>query len=165
MSGERREKLYGLAAEALEALKERGLTLATAESTLGGLIGDLLTDVPGSSAAYKGSAVVYHNDLKVRIGVPEQTLTDYGAVSQAAAEAMARAVREWSGAGVGLAETGIAGPGGGTEERPAGLFHVALAANELVIAERHVFPFDRRGNKEACAEAALRLLLRYLSES
>jgi PncC family amidohydrolase len=141
------------------------LTLATAESTTGGLIGHLLTEVPGSSAAYAGGAAAYHNRLKERIGVPLGVLKEHGAVSSQTAEAMAVGVRDWAGTSLGLAETGIAGPTGGTPERPKGLFHIALADGERVVRERHVFGGDRSENKMRCAEAALRLLLRYLSES
>lgn len=124
----------------------------------------MLTEVPGSSAAYAGGAGAYHNRLKERIGVPANVLKELGAVSPEAAEAMATCVREWAATSLGLAETGIAGPAGGTAERPVGLFHIALADGERVVSERHVFGDDRSDNKKRCAEAALRLLLRYLSE-
>lgn len=152
-------------ADAIVALKERGLTLATAEATTGGLIGHLLTEVPGSSAAYAGGAAAYHNRLKQRIGVSANVLKEHGAVSREAAEAMAAGVRDWAGTSLGLSETGIAGPTGGTAERPVGLFHIALADGERIVSERHVFSGNRSGNKMRCAQAALRLLLRYLSES
>jgi len=121
--------------------------------------------VPGCSAAYAGGAATYYNRLKEQIGVPAAVLKEHGAVSQEAAEALATGIRDWANTDMGLAETGIAGPTGGTPERPAGLFHIALADGERVISERHVFHRDRSGNKLRSAEAALRLLLRYLSES
>lgn len=92
-------------------------------------------------------------------------LKQHGAVSREAAEALASAVRTWAGTTLGLAETGIAGPAGGTPERPAGLFYIALTDGERVVNERHMFDGARSENKMRCAEAALRLLLRYLSES
>lgn len=125
----------------------------------------MLTEIPGSSAAYAGGAAAYHNRLKERIGVPAGVLKEHGAVSQESAEAMAAGVRDWAGASLGLAETGIAGPTGGAPERPVGLFHIALADGERIVSERHVFGGERSENKRLCAEAALGLLLRYLSES
>lgn len=97
--------------------------------------------------------------------MPADVLKEHGAVSREAAEALAAGVREWAGTGLGLAETGIAGPAGGTAERSAGLFHIALADGDGVVSERHVFDGNRSENRTRCAEAALRLLLRYLSES
>ncbi|MEX0682690.1 MAG: CinA family protein [Dehalococcoidia bacterium] len=158
MSGPERESLSRLAADAVAALKARGFTIATAEATTGGLIGHLLTEVPGSSAVFVGGVAPYWNNLKEAIGVPAAVLRDHGAVSAEVAEALARAVRDWSGARIGLAETGIAGPGGGSEGRPAGLFYIALATEAGVTSERHEFPHDRAGNRCACAEAALRIL-------
>lgn len=146
-------------------MKSRGLTLGTAEATTGGLIGHLLTEVPGSSAAYAGGAATYDNRLKEQIGVPAEVLKEHGAVSAEAAEALACGVREWAGTSLGLAETGIAGPTGGAEDRPVGLFYIALSDGERTVSERHVFGDDRSENKRRCAEAALRLLLRYLSET
>jgi PncC family amidohydrolase len=147
------------AAEAVEALKAKGLTVATAEATTGGLIGNLLTSVPGSSAVFVVAVAPYWNDVKMRLGVPESVLKEHGAVSAEAAEALAVAVREWSGAALGIAETGIAGPGGGSEDRPVGLFFVALADENGVSSQRFQFPHDRAGNRLACAEAALHVLI------
>lgn len=147
------------AAKAVAALKERGLTVATAEATCCGLIGELLTSVPGSSAVFVGGVAPYSNRVKQKIGVPAGVLREHGAVSAEAAEALAAAVREWAGADVGLAETGIAGPGGGVPKRPVGLFFIAVATAEGVRSERFVFGGDRARNREACAEAALGMLI------
>jgi PncC family amidohydrolase len=152
-----------LAAEAVAALKAKGLTVATAEATTGGLIGHELTSVPGSSAVFVIAVAPYRNAVKVRLGVPEAVLAEHGAVSAQAAEALALAVRGWSGAAIGLAETGIAGPGGGSEGRPVGLFYIALADASGVRSERFQFEGDREGNRHACAQAALRLLIEYVS--
>jgi len=144
-------------------LRSRRLTLATAESSVGGLIGHLLTDVPGSSRAYVGGAVAYHNRLKEAIGVRSEALTDYGAVSDRVAEEMAVSVRRWGGTSLGLAETGIAGPKSASETRPAGLFFIAVASEDRVTSERYQFDGDDRSqNKLRCAEEALQLLLRYV---
>ncbi len=153
------ESANPLAAEAVAALKATGLTVATAEATTGGLIGHQLTGVPGSSAVFVIGVAPYWNEVKVRLGVPEAVLREHGAVSAEAAEALAIAVRNGSGADIGLAETGIAGPGGASEERPVGLFYIAIADGKGVTSQRFKFKDDRTGNRLACAEAALRLLV------
>lgn len=162
MSGQG-ESANPLAAEAVAALKAKGLTVATAEATTGGLIGHQLTSVPGSSSVFVVSVAPYWNEVKVRLGVPEAVLREHGTVSTEAAEALAVAVRNWSGAEIGLAETGIAGPSGGTEERPVGLFYIAMADGQGVTSQRFEFKDDRAGNRLACAEAALRMLVASVS--
>lgn len=162
MSGPVPDALNQLAADAVAALGVRDITLATAEATTGGLIGHLLTDIPGSSRVFRGGVAPYANSLKRQIGVPASVLEEHGAVSREAAEALATAVREWAGTAIGLAETGIAGPGGGGTDRPAGLFWIALADSDGVRSERFVFDGDRSANRQACAEEALRLLLEAL---
>lgn len=152
-----------LAARVVARMTELGLTLATAEATTGGLIGHLLTEVPGSSKVFRGGVAPYANWLKRQIGVPEPILKEHGAVSREAAEALASAVRNWAGTNIGLAETGIAGPGGAGPERPAGLFWIALADEDGVRSARYVFDGDRTENRQACAKAALRTLLEALS--
>jgi len=159
LSGPESEAANPLPAEAIAALKAKGLTVATAEATTGGLIGHQLTAVPGSSSVFVIGVAPYWNEVKVRLGVPEAVLREHGAVSAEAAEALAVAVRKWSGADIGLAETGIAGPGGASAERPVGLFYIAIADGKNVTSERFEFKNDRSGNRLACAEAALRLLL------
>jgi nicotinamide-nucleotide amidase len=159
LSGHEPGSLSRLAAEAVAALAERGLTVATAEATTGGLIGHAITDVPGSSRVFVITVAPYWNEVKVRLGVPESVLKEHGAVSREACEALAVAVRNWSGAAIGLAETGIAGPTGGSNERPVGLFYIALADGKGVRSERFEFAADRSGNRHACAEEALRLLI------
>lgn len=163
MSGIESENANPLAAEAVAALKAKGQTLATAEATTGGLIGHQITGVPGASSVFVIGVAPYWNEVKVRLGVPEAVLREHGAVSVEAAEALAIAVRNWSGADIGLAETGIAGPGGTSEKRPAGLFYVAIADDNGVTSQRFDFKNDRSGNRLACAEAALRLLVASLS--
>jgi nicotinamide-nucleotide amidase len=125
-------------------LKDKGLTIACAESCTGGLIGHRLTDVPGSSAYFLESAVVYGDRAKTRrLGVPKALIEKHGAVSGAVAKAMAAGVRRTSGADIGLAVTGIAGPGGGTARKPVGLVYIALARSQGVAVARHIF-FGRR---------------------
>lgn len=162
MSGTGPGALNRLAADAVARLRERGLTVSTAEATTGGLIGHLLTSVPGASAAFRGGVAPYSNHAKRQIGVPDAVLREHGAVSREAAEALAVAVREWAGADVGIAETGIAGPGGGVPERPVGLFWIAVADAGGARSVRYEFGGDRTENQRACAESALRLLLEYV---
>ena len=165
MSGHEIESANPLAAEAVAALKAKGLTVATAEATTGGLLGHQITAVPGSSSVFVIGVAPYWNEVKVRLGVPEAVLREHGAVSAEAAEALATAVRNWSGADIGLAETGVAGPGGTSEKRPAGLFYVAIADGNGVTSQRFEFKDDRTGNRLACAEAALRLLVGHVQAS
>lgn len=152
------DELSRLAAEAVAALKERGLTIATAEATTGGLIGHLLASIPGSSAVFRGSVAPYSNAMKRAIGVPAEVLEEHGAVSQEAAVALATAVRNWAGADIGLAESGMAGPTG----REPGLFWIALVSTDSAEGERYKFDGDRLANQHACAKSALNLVLAHL---
>lgn len=146
-------------------LQDRGRTLATAESCTGGLVGHRLTNVPGSSAHYLGGVICYANAVKATLlQVPWDLLEQQGAVSDAVARQMARGVRGLLGADIGIAVTGIAGPGGGTAEKPVGLVYIALAAEGVEICERHRWPYDRQGNKEASAQRALQMVLEYLQK-
>ena len=143
-------------------MKREGHTVAAAESCTGGLILSALTDVAGSSAYVEGGLVTYSNDAKMqRLGVREATLIEFGAVSEATAREMALGVRGVFQTDYALSVTGIAGPGGGTDEKPVGLTYIGLAGPaDLLSVERHVWDRDRIGNKLASAEAALRQLLR-----
>jgi PncC family amidohydrolase len=146
-----------------QRLSEQRLTLALAESCTGGLIGHHITNVPGSSEYFMGGVVAYAYDAKERVlGVHHHTLYDHGAVSEETALAMARGARRLLMTDVALSVTGIAGPGGGTPEKPVGLVYIALSARDAERCERYVWPHDRPGNKEASANAALTLLLEYL---
>ena len=146
-------------------LQRRGVTLAVAESCTGGLIGHRMTNVPGSSAYYQGSITAYSYDAKELIlHVRHDTLYQYGAVSEQTAREMAQGVRRAFRADVGLAVTGIAGPGGGMPEKPVGLVYIALATPDGEWVERRVWTGNRLENKEHSAEAALDLLCRYLED-
>ena len=141
------------------------LTLATAESCTGGLIGHRLTNVAGSSAYYPGGVVAYDNTVKVGLlSVAEPVLAAHGAVGEETARAMAEGVRARLGADLGLATTGIAGPGGGTPKKPVGLAYLALATDSGTQVRRVMFPWDRVGNKEAIAQAALTMTWEWLKE-
>jgi nicotinamide-nucleotide amidase len=154
-------------AEALgRALSVKGLSLAAAESCTGGLIGHELTQVPGSSAYFKGAVVAYDNEVKTRLlGVGAALLASVGAVSEEVSRAMARGAREALGADVGIATTGIAGPSGGTEAKPVGLVHFAVAtrAGEAHL-ERLFRGYDRTRIKRASAWTAMRLALDAIRE-
>jgi PncC family amidohydrolase len=146
-------------------MQQQDLSLATAESSTGGLLAHRITNAPGSSAYYLGGFVAYANEAKeALLGVRRETLIAFGAVSEAVAREMARGVRRCLGADVGISVTGIAGPGGGTPEKPVGLAYVALSAPGADLCERHVWQGDRLANKEQTAEAALRLLLDFLED-
>jgi len=143
-----------------DLLTSRQLTLATAESCTGGLIGHLVTTVPGSSVYYLGGVIAYSNELKqVFLGVSARILETRGAVSQECAEAMARGIRERTGADIGLSTTGIAGPTGATLTKPVGLVYIACATPRGVTCEEHRFQGDRLTTIRLAAEAALRLTL------
>ncbi len=145
-------------------LRRRGLTLSTAESCSGGLLGHRLTNVAGSSDYYLGGVIAYANAAKVSLlRVDAELLAREGAVSAAVALQMAAGARRRLRADIGLATTGIAGPGGGSAEKPVGLVYIALAGRGVELVERHVWPCDRLGNKEATAQRALEMLLDYLA--
>jgi nicotinamide-nucleotide amidase len=145
-------------------LRERDETIAVAESLTGGLVGSLLTDVPGSSDYFDRSVVAYSNDAKLDcLGVSRESLDAHGAVSGSVAREMARGVRDDAGTTWGVSTTGIAGPGGGTEEKPVGLVFVGVAyaapwgtEDSFVRAERRVVDGDRSTVKAESARWALR---------
>ena len=146
-----------------ELLSAQKRTLAIAESCTGGLITHRLTNVAGSSVYLIGAVVVYAYQAKVDLlGVSWETLNQSGAVSEETARAMARGVRARFSSTLGLAVTGIAGPGGGTPEKPVGLTYIALADASGEIVKRYVWSGDRVQNKEHSAQAALTLLKKYL---
>jgi nicotinamide-nucleotide amidase len=149
----------------LDLLAARRLTLAIAEGDTGGLLLEWLTAVPGSSAVVLGGVVAYHDDLKRNLlGIDAGLLQRHGAVSAAAAEAMASGVRRLAGADFGLATTGVAGPGGGTPSKPVGLAFVAAVGAEQSLVREHRWPSGERGrNRAASAQAALRLTLELLA--
>jgi PncC family amidohydrolase len=145
---------------------ERGLTIGTAESCTGGLIGHTLTQVPGSSDYYRGGVISYSNELKRDLlGVSADELERHGAVSEEVARAMAEGALARLGVDCALAVTGVAGPGGGTVDKPVGLTYVAVAGPRDTRSRRHLWAGDRRENKERSASAALELLLEMLEEA
>lgn len=155
-----------LSAEVGELLKQRGATLALAESCTGGLVSNWITNTAGSSDYFLFSAVVYSNESKVRVlGVSEETLAKQGAVDEETARQMAQGARRVAGATYGLATTGIAGPGGGSAEKPVGTICIGLATPEGSKSLRFALSFGQRQmNKQLFAMMALDFLRRYLTE-
>jgi nicotinamide-nucleotide amidase len=152
-----------LAAEVLERCRARGLTLAVAESCTGGLAGARLTAVPGSSDVVLGGIIAYHNDVKSSLlGVTPETLGSEGAVSEATVRAMASGVRKRVGADIGLAITGIAGPGGGTEEKPVGTVWISVALADVVEVRLLRLWGDREEIRQRAVQAVLDLARRRL---
>lgn len=150
-----------LAAVLLDRCRERGLTVAVAESCTGGMIGERITAVPGSSDVFLGGVIAYANDLKTGfLGVDAAIVDRDGAVSEAAAKAMAAGVARRTGADLAVAVTGVAGPGGGTEEKPVGTVWFAFAAGDRVDAVRVGFPGTRADVRGRAAQFALHGLWR-----
>jgi nicotinamide-nucleotide amidase len=145
------------------ALKKKGLRLALAESCTGGLLGHLITNVPGSSDWFTGGVVAYSNEVKKRLlGVASTTLERYGAVSRRTASEMAAGVMKALKTDVGLAVTGIAGPEGGTEKKPVGTVFIALARGKKVYTKRLMLSGTRKSIKKRAAVEALKELKRVL---
>ncbi|ESS07835.1 MAG: uncharacterized protein (competence- and mitomycin-induced) [uncultured archaeon A07HN63] len=149
-----------------DRLTEREETVAVVESLTGGLVCSRLTDVPGSSAYFDRGVVAYSNDAKLEaLAVSRESLDDHGAVSESVAAEMARGVRDTADTTWGVSTTGIAGPTGGTDEKPVGLVFVGVAyagpwgtESSFVSVNRHVFDGDRAAVKDASATAALSAL-------
>jgi PncC family amidohydrolase len=138
----------------------KSITVAAAESCTGGLVADAITDISGSSGYFLGSIVAYSNEAKTALlGVLPEVLAAHGAVSAQVARAMAIGARDRLGARLGVSITGVAGPTGGTADKPIGLTYVGIADADDVDVRRFTWSGDRSANKIASAEAALELLL------
>ncbi len=156
----------------IACLKAQGKTLASAESCTGGLVGHLLTQIPGASAVYLGGMVTYHNQTKIDwLDVPEKLLKEHGAVSKEVAEAMAESARLKAGACIGVATSGIAGPGGGTEEKPVGTIYISTSIAETPQGKSQVWsrclhlPYSRDWNQYSSAYAVLARVVREFTSS
>ena len=150
----------------LDACRERGLTLATAESCTGGLVAARLTSVPGSSDVFVGAVVAYADEVKAQeLGVPADVLERYGAVSAETAAAMAEGARARLGADVAVSVTGVAGPGGGTPEKPVGLVFLHAQGPDGALARRLDLPGDREAIRARATVAALHLVRTLLARS
>jgi PncC family amidohydrolase len=158
-------ELVELAEHVLETCRRRQFSLAAAESCTGGLIGHVLTEVPGSSDVFRGGIISYGDVTKTALlDVPTTALAAHGAVSAQVAVAMAEGARRRLGADIAAAVTGIAGPTGGSADKPVGLTYVAVADGRGHDVRRHVWSGDRSANKRDSASAALTLLLERLGE-
>ena len=159
-------ELLALSREVGQALLAKGATVCAAESCTGGLLLSALTDVAGSSAYVPGGLVTYSNESKMRfLAVREATLVAHGAVSEATAGEMALGALQLYDSDYALSVTGIAGPGGGTDEKPVGLTFIGLAGRgELLRVERRVWQGDRLANKRLSVVAALDMLLNALGD-
>ncbi len=147
------------AEQLIEALRSKGLRMSAAESCTGGMIGCMMTSVPGSSDVFLGTAVTYSNDAKERIlGVKHQTLMDHGAVSMETASEMAKGSVEVYESDVAVAVTGIAGPGGATPEKPVGLVYIAVADGPRTVVTKNLFQGDRQSIRHQTAIEAFKLL-------
>jgi nicotinamide-nucleotide amidase len=150
----------------VDLLRDRGLTLGTAESCTGGLLAARITDVPGSSDVFLGSIVSYSDSVKrERLGVPAEVLAAHGAVSAETAAAMANGAREALGVDVAVSITGVAGPGGGTEEKPVGLVYLHAVGPGGALARKLDFPGDRETIRLRSSVAALHLVRRLVTKT
>lgn len=148
-----------LAEEVGQALRAKKKTLAVAESCTGGRLGDMITEVPGSSDYFLGGIISYSNDAKVNLlGVDRETLRQKGAVTEEVALQMAAGTRRALGADIGVGVTGVAGPGGGTATKPVGLVYIAVSSGEASVCRRNLFKGSRSSIKKQSAERALLML-------
>ena len=147
-------------------LQNRGYTITTAESCTGGLLAGRILNVSGASAVYNEGHITYSNEAKERLlGVSHDTLEQFGAVSEQIAAEMALGAARVASANVGLSTTGIAGPGGGTPEKPVGLVYIGCAINGDVTVEECRFSGNREENRNAAVEAVLQLLSKKLKKN
>lgn len=154
------ESLIGLATRLQRLAVGHAVTVGTAESCTGGLVGHSITSVPGSSAYYRGGVISYADAVKIElVGVTAATIERHGAVSAQVAVAMAEGVRELIGCDLAVAVTGVAGPQGGTRAKPVGLTYVAVAGPSGHDVRRHLWSGDRTANKVQSAAAALEMLI------
>lgn len=146
-----------------ELLTSRNLTLAVAESCTGGLLGSAVTDVPGSSAYFLGGIIAYADSSKIEIlGVPAQTIERNGAVSDRTAICMAKGILNNFACDIGIGITGIAGPSGGTDQKPVGTVFIAVANDERELARGFTFKGNRKDIRESAVNAALELACGFL---
>lgn len=142
---------------------KEGLSLSICESCTGGMLGSIITEVPGSSNYFKGGVIAYSNEIKNNIvGVKKKTLKNFGAVSSQTANEMARGIKKLTNSGISIAITGIAGPGGGSKEKPVGLVFIGIATKNKVWIKKKIFQGGRQViRKKACREA-LKLLIKII---
>ncbi len=160
---------FEISAALVEALKLRGMKIASVESCTAGLLSKIITDAPGSSEVFDLGITTYSNEMKTKmVGVPEEILAAYGAVSPETARAMAEGIRRVSGADIGVATTGIAGPGGGTPEKPVGLVYTAISTCQGTRVTRLLLDTpgaDRDYIRHTAAETVLKNVLDLLKNN
>jgi len=147
------------------SLQNKNLKIATAESCTGGLIAHTLTNISGSSNYFERGLITYSNKAKIELlNISGEILKKYGAVSKEVACDMAEGIRIKSQVDIGIATTGIAGPTGGTKEKPVGLVYIAISTQDNILVKKFQFKGDRLQNKQFTCEAALKMLLSVLNE-
>lgn len=148
-----------------DQLRKNNLTVATAESCTGGLLAHLLTNISGSSEYFERGVITYSNKSKMELlGVPQETIKEYGAVSKQTAKAMAIGIKEQANVDIGISTTGITGPTGGTKEKPVGLVYIGIATSRKTEVKRFLFSKDRLQNKEKTCYKALGFLLETITK-
>ena len=154
-----------MSAQLVETCRDKGMTLATAESCTGGLIGAAITATPGCSAVFHGGVIAYHNDMKIsQLSVNPKTIQSHGGVSQAVAEEMAKGARDNLSVDLAISVTGIAGPDGGSAEKPVGTVWIGLATPDGVTSKLHEFPnLSRNKVRDQTCLAAIQTVLDALS--
>ena len=146
-------------------LKKRNISIATAESCTGGLLAHLLTNISGSSEYFDRGVVTYSNISKIELlGVSQETIQEYGAVSKETASAMAIGIKERSNVDIGISTTGISGPTGGTKEKPVGLVYIGISTPKETKVKQFIFTKNRLQNKEQTCYEALKILLETISK-
>ena len=146
-----------------QLLSDSGLTISVAESFTGGMIGHVITNAPGSSRYFEGGVIAYANEVKMEIlGVSEQTLIDHGAVSRETVLEMARGVRAALNTDIGISSSGIAGPEGGSAQKPVGMAWIGLSASNTEYAEQFLFQGDRLQIKEQGVQTAIQRVIDFL---
>ncbi len=154
-----------LLSELFNLIQKENLTVSTAESCTGGLIAGAITSIPGISSYYEEGFVTYSNEAKKKyLGVPSHILKTHGAVSRQTAFYMVRGLIKETGADVGVSVTGIAGPGGGSEEKPVGLVYIATGAKDDITVTKNIFSGDRDAVREKTVDTAIRLLTEKIKE-
>lgn len=157
-------KIFSISAELIETCQSRGMTVATAESCTGGLIGAAITSISGSSKIFHGGIIAYDNSVKInQLAVAAETINTEGAVSEKVAKQMARGCQERLGVDLAVSVTGVAGPTGGTAEKPVGTVWIGIATADKVSAKRHYFPdMTRNKVRDLTCLAAIKTLLEAL---
>ena len=159
-----KNKLFTLAEKVVSSSKQKNIKFCVAESCTGGGIAKAITDVPGCSKVFLGGIIAYSNDIKCRLlGVSKKTIEDFGAVSEETAKEMAENAAKIFNADFAIASTGIAGPAGGTKEKPVGTVWIAVTTLQKTITEKNIFSGNRENIREQTIVRALELLIKELN--